>query len=82
MVLLGLGLAALGVRVLLRGQELLRITGQADRRSTNMDWSVVEPRDTARRTRMRAILDAGQLRTADDYYAAAFVFQHGGKPED
>jgi hypothetical protein len=55
---------------------------QADRQATSVDWSVVTARDTARRERVRALLDAGQLRTADDYYAAAFVFQHGQKPED
>jgi len=38
--------------------------------------------NAARRTRTRALLDAGKLTTAEDYYAAAFVFQHGGKPED
>lgn len=38
--------------------------------------------DAARRIRTRALLDEGKLTTADDYYAAAFVFQHGEKPED
>lgn len=38
--------------------------------------------DAARRTRTRTLLDAGKLTTAEDYYAAAFVFQHGGTPED
>lgn len=38
--------------------------------------------DAARRTRTRTLLDGGLLTTADDYYAAAFVFQHGEKPED
>ena len=38
--------------------------------------------DAARRARTRTLLDEGRLTTADDYYAAAFVFQHGGKPED
>lgn len=38
--------------------------------------------DAARRTRTRALLDEGKLTTAEDYYAAAFVFQHGDKPED
>ena len=38
--------------------------------------------DAARRTRTRVLLDTGKLVTADDYYAAAFVFQHGEKPED
>jgi hypothetical protein len=38
--------------------------------------------DTARRERTRVLLDQGKLTTAEDYYAAAFVFQHGEKPED
>ena len=38
--------------------------------------------DAARRNRTRTLLDQGKLTTAEDYYAAAFVFQHGGKPED
>ena len=38
--------------------------------------------DDARRERTRALLDQGKLTTAEDYYAAAFVFQHGDKPED
>ncbi|KQM57819.1 MULTISPECIES: hypothetical protein [unclassified Sphingomonas] len=38
--------------------------------------------DAARRARTRTLLDTGKLTTAEDYYAAAFVFQHGGKPED
>lgn len=38
--------------------------------------------DTARRARTRALLDTGKLTTAEDYYAAAFVFQHGSKPDD
>ncbi|KQM96843.1 hypothetical protein [Sphingomonas sp. Leaf25] len=38
--------------------------------------------DAARRIRTRTLLDTGKLSTGEDYYAAAFVFQHGGKPED
>lgn len=56
---------------------------QADRRSDrNVDWSVVGPRDAERRQRVRHLLDAGALRAADDYYHAAFVFQHGSAPAD
>lgn len=54
---------------------------QADRQG-DIDWSVVGPRDQARRGRVRGLLDAGQLRTADDYYGAAFVFQHGDSADD
>jgi hypothetical protein len=58
---------------------------QADRSagvSAAIDWSVVTPRDEARRARVRALLDAGALASGDDYYHAAFVFQHGSEPGD
>lgn len=38
--------------------------------------------DAARRARTRVLLDTGNLTTPEDYYAAAFVFQHGDQPED
>jgi hypothetical protein len=56
---------------------------QADRRSDrNVDWAVVGPRDAERRQRVRALLDEGSIRAADDYYRAAFVFQHGNGADD
>ena len=54
---------------------------QAARRGT-IDWAVVEPQDRARRQRARQLLDAGALQSGDDYYHAAFVFQHGSEPND
>lgn len=38
--------------------------------------------DAVRRERVRALLEADALRTAADFHAAAFVFQHGSTPED
>lgn len=38
--------------------------------------------DAVRRQQVRAMLDAGALRTATDFYYAALVFQHGDTPED
>jgi hypothetical protein len=58
---------------------------QADRSggvSAAIDWRAVTPRDVARRARVRALLDAGALASGDDYYHAAFVFQHGSEPGD
>ena len=56
---------------------------QADRRDgLKTDWTVVAPRDKARRARVRQMLDADQLHSADDFYHAAFVFQHGDEPDD
>jgi hypothetical protein len=56
---------------------------QADRKNIgSVDWSVVGPRDEARRNRTKVLLDSGQLRTGTDFWHAAFVFQHGDKPDD
>lgn len=58
---------------------------QADRRPAaeggSIDWAAVAPRDEARRARTMALLEAGALQSGDDFWHAAFVFQHGGSPE-
>jgi len=38
--------------------------------------------DGPRRKRVREMIDAGALTTAEDYVRAAFIFQHGGSPDD
>ena len=57
---------------------------QSDRDAKNpnwngrkIDWPVVRVRDGARRTKMMDLLKGGVIRTADDYYSASVVFQHG-----
>ena len=57
---------------------------QADRApgGGGIDWTVVGPRDVARQARTRTLLDSGALRTGEDYYRAAFIFQHGTKTDD
>jgi hypothetical protein len=57
---------------------------QADRQGPGaaIDWAVVSPRDSARRARTLALLDGGKLRSGDDFWHAAFVFQHGSEPND
>lgn len=56
---------------------------QADRQQFgSIDWTVVWPRDAARRARVRQMLDEGLLRAADDYYYASMIYQHGEAPED
>ena len=56
---------------------------QADRqRGPNIDWKVVGPADQRRQARTQAMLDAGLIHSGDDYYHAAFVFQHGSEPGD
>lgn len=51
---------------------------QADRRAPAIDWSVVGTADDARRARTQQLLDAGALASGEDFYHAAFIFQHGG----
>jgi hypothetical protein len=47
-----------------------------------IDWTKVSAEDAERRKAARALLDASKLASADDFYHAAFVFQHGDAPED
>lgn len=47
-----------------------------------IDWKVLWPADEARRAKTQALLDAGKLTSADDFYHAAYVFQHGNDAED
>jgi hypothetical protein len=49
--------------------------------SARTDWAAIEKTDRARRERVSALLAARALHTADDYRKAAFVFQHGGRPD-
>lgn len=64
--------------------ELLRMfdEDQADRRNQPIDWTVVTPRDEARRRRAAEILDAGGVKEPEDFLHAAFIFQHGEETAD
>lgn len=42
-----------------------------------IDWVTVTRADGQRREQTQALLDAGELSTAEDYFQAAFIFQHG-----
>lgn len=55
---------------------------QAARKGSTINWSVVSEGDRNRRIRTQELLDAGRLHSGDDFYHAAFVFQHGDLPED
>jgi hypothetical protein len=46
------------------------------------DWDAIDKADRARRARVAALLAARALQTAGDYRKAAFVFQHGDRPDD
>lgn len=55
---------------------------QADRKAANIDWSRVGVADGRRLLRTKELLSDGALQSGDDFEHAAFVFQHGTKPDD
>jgi hypothetical protein len=42
----------------------------------------VNSRDASRRAEARLLLEVGELKTAQDFHDAAFIFQHGHSPQD
>ena len=65
----------------------LFVEDQADREPpggdmSKLDWGKIGPRDEARRKRVRAMLEAGELKTGVDFREASFIFQHGSQPDD
>ena len=46
------------------------------------DWFTIAAEDAKRRERVLEILRDGRLLSGEDFYHAAFIFQHGEKPDD
>lgn len=55
---------------------------QAARQSSDADWDAISAADARRRAAVQSLMEAGLLCTGNDLYFAAFIFQHGGQPED
>jgi len=58
---------------------------QADRTprgGKEIDWAIVGPRDKARLARVKELSAQNRLQTANDYYHAALILQHGEEPEE
>jgi hypothetical protein len=58
---------------------------QADRAGPDdkaIDWSVVGPRDKARLMRVKEMYVQNLMQTANDFYHAAIILQHGDDPDD
>lgn len=55
---------------------------QADRAPGpgGIDWVKMASRDKSRRARTKVLFDAGALASGEDYFHAAFIFQHGDDP--
>ena len=56
---------------------------QAGRRNLQPSgWQALGEGDVRRRARTRELLRQGRLTTGEDFYHAAFIFQHGDRPDD
>lgn len=55
---------------------------QAARDTDNINWKILNLQDAQRRVKLAELLKNGSLKTGRDYYNAAFIEQHGQKPED
>lgn len=61
--------------------ETIYLEDQKDRQG-DVDWSIVGPRDEARKAEVLKILQENDNLTAEDYHHAALILQHGDFPED
>lgn len=55
---------------------------QSERSSTKIDWAAVDLRDKERATKVTQMLREGQIKTAEDFYNAGLIFQHGSSAEE
>ena len=70
-----------------RGSEPFEFDDHGKRLLPAKEWKevpdgVLAKHDTARRARVREMLNAGTIRTVKDYTFASFIFQHGATPDD
>ncbi len=69
-------------RQALRSLELQKIvTEDQTDREPPIDWEKVQQRDESRRKRVGEIFGEGCFKAAEDYAAAALVYQHGNTPD-
>jgi hypothetical protein len=69
-----------GVSLSDSGDELP--AGATAKASPNIDDAALQKHDAERRQRVREMLSEGEVTTAQDFHDAAYIFQHGQKPED
>jgi hypothetical protein len=66
--------------------ELARIfkddQGDRSNHTENADWAAISARDAVRQDRVHQILAEGGAKSAEDYFRAAMVFQHGDTDEE
>ena len=57
-------------------------TDQSERKAQQPDFARMNKNDQDRRARVLKLLQASQLKTAEDYYHAAMIYQHGASLAD
>lgn len=55
---------------------------QSARQGKNIDWAKLNLQDAERRKEVHRMLENGEVRTANDYFHAALVYQHGQTSND
>jgi hypothetical protein len=55
---------------------------QKARESDHVDWAKLTKDDEQRRNDLRQMLSVGGVRTGNDYFHAAMIFQHGQNPDE
>lgn len=80
----GFPLAAQDVVEPLNGNREMAQMFAADQgeRKGDIDWDALARHDIERRRRVRELFETGALTSGPDFYAAAFIFQHGREPDD
>ncbi len=62
--------------------EKLYELDQAARRAQPINWEELYVEDAERRENVISILESGGISTAQDYFHAAMIFQHGNSADD
>lgn len=57
-------------------------TDQSAREGDHIDWVKLSKEDEQRRHDLHHMLDAGEVRSGNDFFHAAMIFQHGQNPDD
>lgn len=57
-------------------------TDQAAREGDRIDWVKLSKEDEQRRQDLHRMLDTGEVRSGNDFFHAAMIFQHGQNPDD
>jgi hypothetical protein len=80
---LGLSTVVASAQVL-SNEELKNLvrTDQSERESNKIDWIAVDLHDKERATRVIQLLNEGRIKTAEEFYNAGMIFQHGSSPDD